>query len=295
MHFSTFLLTLFSSAALSAPLAPRAATSSRAIWLWDSDLIKDSTSLSTFLSDVTNPNYGISKVHALIDRDMGTSTWTNFVSKCNVSGISVSALMGDSQWILGSTTDGGPTLDHELTWLKQYQASAPANAKFSGVHLDIEPWGLDNWSSNQATYVSTLLTLVDEVKNVASPLNLPVAVDLPFWANTVSCQGSTLDVCVLKHVDTTTFMTYRNTAVGLLAVATPLLVDTVTKSSGKPVWLSVETSPNVADAGLISYAGKSVSTLMSDLQTVENTAKTLGGFAGIAIHSYKEFKELISG
>ncbi|KAF1962369.1 hypothetical protein CC80DRAFT_160021 [Byssothecium circinans] len=292
MQFSALLLALFSSSALCAPLTTRASTPSRALWLWDSDIIQDNNALSTFLSDVTNKDYAISRVHALVDRDMGNAAWINFVSKCNASGIAVEGLMGDAQWIKGKTTADAPTLDHSLNWIQQYQNSAPANAKFSGIHLDVEPWGLDDWASKKATYVSSLLTIVDKVKTQAKSLDLPVAADLPFWANTVSCEGSTLDVCMLNHLDTTTFMTYRNTPTELLAVAKPLLTSASSKNAGKPVWLSIETSPDCADAELISYAGKSVSTLMSDLKKIESAATKLGGFAGISIHSYKEFKAL---
>lgn len=79
----------------------------------------------------------------------------------------------------------------------------------------------------------------------------------------------------------------------LLNVAIPLLKAVNGAYPGKSVWLAVETSGLCADAELISYARNSAGTLMSDLATAEkNAIKESSGFAGIAIHSYKDFVAL---
>jgi hypothetical protein len=291
MHWCTFLLAL-AVPALSLPVAPSQATPTpkRAIWLWESNIIQDSASVATFMSTVTSPDNNIGTVHALIDRDMGNEVWQSFVAKCNASGIAVEALMGDKQWINGRVTDDGPTLQHEIDWLAQYQAKAPANAKFSAIHLDVEPWGLDDWASKKQEHVGSLVEIVDTVKSFAIPLNLPVAADLPFWAHTVPCQDTTLDTCLLPHLDSVTFMTYRNTPVELLAIAMPVLKAVHAADKGRPVWFAVETDSKCAEAELISYSGKSAATLLSDLTTVEKAAmKGSNNFAGIAIHSYSDF------
>jgi hypothetical protein len=289
MHWCTFLLAL-AAPVFSAPVLSRQTTTNRALWLWESDLIKDSTKVLDFLSVVTSPDYKISTVYALIDRDMGTPIWDSFVTKCTAAGIAVEALMGDSYWILGKTKDDGPTLQHNLDWIEGYQKNVSANARFAGIHMDVEPWGLDEWATNKEAYIASLLSIVNTVKSFAKPLNLPVAADLPFWANTVACQDATLDTCLLAHLDSVTFMTYRNTAPSLLDVAIPVLKAVDSADPGKPVWLSVETSSDCADANLISYAGKSVGTLMTDLNTVaNNVTKEYARFAGIAIHSYSDF------
>jgi hypothetical protein len=43
--------------------------------------------------------------------------------------------MGNAQWILGG---GTPSLQSNLEWIDQYQGNASANAKFSGIHMDVE-------------------------------------------------------------------------------------------------------------------------------------------------------------
>ncbi|KAJ4294073.1 hypothetical protein N0V90_007762 [Kalmusia sp. IMI 367209] len=291
MHWCNYLLAL-AAPALSLPLAPRstAEPTDRAIWLWNSDIIQSDAQVATFLSKMTAKDHAFSTVLALIDRDMGFDAWESFVKKCTAAGLKVEALMGDAQWVLGKTTEDGPTLDHELSWIKQYQAKVSSDAKLAGIHLDVEPGSLDDFDANKATYVEALVDIVGKVKTTAESLDLPVGADLPFWANTVACGDATLDTCLLDKLDSVTFMTYRNTASSLLGIADPVLKAVKAVDSSKPVWLSVETSSTCSDVSLISYAEKGLSTMLTDLVKVETSAKKKSsGFAGVAVHSYTDF------
>ncbi|KAH8655312.1 hypothetical protein BX600DRAFT_439824 [Xylariales sp. PMI_506] len=262
--------------------ASTAKSPGRAIWLWDSDLIQDSTEVAQFLSFAESND--IDTVYALVDRDMGNTVFETFVEQCSTSGIAVQALMGNSEWILG---EGDPTLDSQLEWLEQYQGNASASAQFAGIHVDIEPWALDDWETNEATYVSTLQSLVSQVTSVGATLDLPVAADLPYWAYTISCTSTsgttTLDSWMLNTVDSVTFMTYRNTPSELLDIATEAFE--AGNTAGKDIWLAVETV-DAADAALISYYGQTLARLAEDLTTVNSSASVYSIFAGIAIHDY---------
>lgn len=239
---------------------------------------------------MTDKEHPFQTVLALIDRDMGNAPWQSFIKKCNAAGLQVEGLMGDKQWIKGATTEDGPTLEHELDWINKYQASAPSDAKLAGIHLDVEPWALPDFDANKAEYISALQSIVSQVKDVAKPLGLPLGADLPFWGNTVACGDSTLDTCLLNDLDSVTFMTYRNTADSLLGIADPVLKAVKAVDASKPVWLSVETSSECADVGLISYAGKTLGNLVSDLAKIATGAqKKAPSFAGVAVHSYQDF------
>ncbi|PVI04670.1 hypothetical protein DM02DRAFT_159330 [Periconia macrospinosa] len=290
MHWCTTLLALaavpiVSSLPLSLPSLTPKTQPQRAVWLWNSDIIKDDTAVSKFFSTASAPSNKFTTVYALIDRDMGNDAWQSFVSKCNSSGIAVEGLMGDSQWILGRTSDDGPTFQHSLDWIKQYQASVPDNAKLAGIHLDVEPWGLDGWEANKDEYVGELVSIVGKTVEAGKALGLPVAADLPFWANTVDCEDTKLDAYMAKKLDSITFMTYRASPLDLLDVASPVLK--TVSGLGKKAYVSVETASNVADASLISYAGKALGTLVDDLSKVEQLAMAHSGFSGIAVHDYK--------
>lgn len=268
-----------------------ASTPGRAVWLWESNLIQDDTEVEEFLSFAESND--INTVYTLIDRDMGFTVFQDFIEQCTAAGIAVEALMGQSEWIIG---EGDPTLEHELTWLEQYQGNSTSTTAFAGIHFDVEPWGLDGWTANEETYTATLQTIVTQITSLGQTLGLPVAADLPYWADTVNCTSTTgaiqtLDAWMLEQLDTATFMTYRNTATELLDIATSVLE--AGNSAGKPVWLAVETV-DAADALLISYFGKTLSVLSEDLVTVHTAATTYSSFAGIAIHDYSGVKALSS-
>ncbi|KAF2713907.1 hypothetical protein K504DRAFT_462385 [Pleomassaria siparia CBS 279.74] len=293
MHWCTYLLAL-AMPALSAAvplLSPRATqTHSRSMWLWNSDIILNSTSVSDFISVAKSPKNNINRVYALMDRDMGNAVWQSFIQQCTARGITVEALTGDAQWIVGGTSGGGPTLKYELNWLKQYQNSAPLGARFAGIHMDIEPWGLSGWSSNEQTYVNSLVSIVNTVSTFAKSNSLTVASDLPFWANQIPCQGVFLDTCLLPLLDAVNFMTYRNTPANLLSVSKPVLNSVNSASSSTAIWLAVETSSGDPNSSLISYAGLSLKTMLHDMTVVDkNVTKGWNKFAGIAIHDYANF------
>ncbi|KAH8199970.1 hypothetical protein TruAng_005851 [Truncatella angustata] len=255
-------------------------TPARAIWLWSSDLLQDDTKVTEFLSFAESNE--INSVYTLIDRDMGDEVFVSFIAQCNASGIAVEALMGNAQWITGG---GDPTLESQLNWLEQYQGNASAESQFSAIHMDVEPWGLDGWTTNTETYTSALQSIVTQVKTLGEALGLPVVADLPYWAYTIECPttGQTLDSWMLNNLDSAVFMTYRNTAAELLDIATKALE--AGNTAGKPVWLAVETV-DAADSLLISYYSKTKSALFEDLVSIKTTASSHSSFAGIAIHDY---------
>lgn len=105
----------------------------RAIWLWQSDLLKDDDEVAKFLSFAQSND--ITSVYTLIDRDMGDAVFQNFIEQCTSIRVSVEALMGNSDWILGL---GDPTLESQLEWLENYHGNSTANQQFSAIHMDIE-------------------------------------------------------------------------------------------------------------------------------------------------------------
>lgn len=76
---------------------------------------------------------GLTHVYAQIDSSISNADWENFIEKSNASGIVVDALLGNPDWVL----EAGD-LETELQWIEQYQNSASASSKFTGIHMDIE-------------------------------------------------------------------------------------------------------------------------------------------------------------
>ncbi|EMR66832.1 putative copper amine oxidase n-terminal domain protein [Eutypa lata UCREL1] len=250
-------------------------------------MMQDSTQVADFLAFAGSK--GVKKVYAGVNADVPNEAFRGFIEQCGAQGIAVGALIGNSQWILDR---GTPSLDDNLGWIEQYQGSAPDNStKFEEVHMDIEPWVLEGWDTpaKQAQYVASWQEKISTIANFSRGLDMAVAADLPFWANTIipssssssdSSDSTTMDVWTLGVVDSATFMTYRSAPAQLLDVAAPALG--AGDATGKPVWLAVETT-DVGDAAL-SYFGRTAGALAADLVTVQEGARAHASFAGIAVH-----------
>jgi hypothetical protein len=109
-------------ASISAPLAS---------WFWNTDMITNSGDVSNILAFAEA--VGLTHIYAQIDSTISNADWENFIGNFNASGIIVDALLGDADWVL----EAGD-LETELQWIEQYQNSASANSKFTGIHMDIE-------------------------------------------------------------------------------------------------------------------------------------------------------------
>ncbi|KAH8884382.1 hypothetical protein GQ53DRAFT_846310 [Thozetella sp. PMI_491] len=271
--------------ARSVALETRQAASTLATWLWQSTLVADSAGTAQFLS-FCRAN-GVTKVYVQIDPDIQAAAWQSFIAQCAAAGITVDALMGNHEWVIGS---GKPTLQDSLDWIKQFQGSAPANSKFAGIHMDVEPWAFADWDSNQSFYIQGWQNVVQQVSTFGKQLNMPVAADLPFWTYTLTSPttGQTLDLWLLNVLDSATFMTYRNTAAGVVSLTPPIL--SAAHATGKRVWFAVETTQ--VEEGNVSYFGKSAATLASDLKQIASSAAGDTSFAGIGVHDYNGWRAL---
>ncbi|VUC30551.1 unnamed protein product [Clonostachys rosea] len=254
-------------------------------WLWESTIISDTAKVATFL-DYTVSN-GVQRVFAQVNTDIQTSDWQNFISQCAGNGMKVEALIGNPQWVIGT---GTPSLQSQLDWIQTYQAAATTNSGFTGIHMDVEPWGLDDWETNKAKYIEGWEEVAQKVASSASSLGITVAADLPFWANTLdsTTAGQTIDIWMLKLLDYATFMTYRNTVPAFLEIAAPVLA--AGNEVGKPVWLAVETISLPEED--LSYYGQSASKLQSDLNEIAAASQGNASFAGIAVHDYDGWSAL---
>jgi hypothetical protein len=272
-----------------APAMGSSASSSEtglATWMWNTTLISDKAEVADFFSFAKENN--INTVYAGANGDIHHDDWQSFISQCSANGIKVDALIGNAQWVVGG---GFPTLEMMFQWIDWHQGNCTDDSqKLSGIHFDIEPWALDDFQTNKATHLASWEKIVGTIISFAKEHGLTTAADLPFWANTVKMSdGQSLDAYALSVLDSVTFMTYRNTAAGVLSVATePLKAG---KAANKRVWLAVETR-TASEESLISYVIKPLIDLTSDLKTILTSAKKHKVCAGVAVHDYQQWKSM---
>ncbi|MFI5909458.1 hypothetical protein [Dactylosporangium sp. NPDC051541] len=199
---------------------------------------------------------------------------------CDEAGIMLDALGGDPSW----------TNDHAtaLTWAN----SAAAAGLFHALHVDVEPYLLPSWQTDQAALVPPYLALLQQM---SAATELPVEADVPFWLPTVTLtDGQNLADAVLARVAGITVMSYRNTATGANSIVG--VADDLLRRAGalaKPVRLGAETQA-LGDCSYCSFHGTTEAQLHKTLSAVDTAAQRYPAFAGIAVHQYESWVALSS-
>jgi hypothetical protein len=191
--------------------------------------------------------------------------------------IKLRALGGDPDW----TGDQAAA----LAW----QKAVVKTGLFDGIHLDVEPYLSDGWTTDLAATERAYLKLLDSLRKGSK---LAVDADVPFWFGQYRIDGANLADEVLKRVSSVTVMSYRDTATGpnsMLAVSQDWL--TRGAASGKRVRLGAETNP-LADCGYCTFNEEGAAKMNDVLAKVDAGMRHSGAFAGIAIHRYGSWRAL---
>lgn len=260
-------------------------TNQKASWLWDTSLIKASG------PDVISfyKNQGVNVIYLQIDRKLSSLYYRNFIRQASAQGIEVHALDGNSAWALLTQRDKLTTL---FKWIANYQASAGTNEKFAGIHVDIEPYLLSQWTTNQKSVISQWQGNVQYMVQQANELKLPIAADLPFWLNNFKVPDgtSTLSSWMLKQYSSVTLMSYRDTGSGVFNAAKAILAEGA--ALGKKVLTGVETN-NTPEGDAISFYEEGADFMNQELSKLQELAQTYSSFGGLAVHDYTGWKALV--
>ncbi|GAA3196074.1 hypothetical protein ACFO1B_00300 [Dactylosporangium siamense] len=190
------------------------------------------------------------------------------------AGIRLSALGGDPSWALDPAS--------AVAWRKR----ATATGLFDGIHLDVEPYLLPGWRTDQRRIVEGYLAMLDAVR-AAGPE--PLEADVPFWLATVPAGNGNLADAVIARVHAITVMSYRDSATGVIDVGADLLARA--QSASRPARLAAETQP-LADCAYCTFAASSRSGLAGQLSTVDAAAARFSSFNGVAVHDYDSWTRL---
>ncbi|MFK2826877.1 amidase [Bacillus sp. B190/17] len=257
-----------------------------ATWLWETDLIKnDMDHTIQFIKERQ-----IQTVYLQYHSQIQNSTYKKFIAAVNKMGVHVYALDGGSDW-------GMTNQEKEKQFLNRfidYQTSAQKKEQFQGIHLDVEPYLLDDWKTNQDERVLQYQSLIVRMKEAAKHMNTRLGVDIPFWYDKVLFKNENghgiLSQWVIQNVDEITVMAYRNFARGKNGI-----IDISTKEvewaeqEGKRIYIAVETKELPEEH--TSFYGKDIHTLSEELEIV--TSHFDKRISGIAIHHFNSWQKFI--
>ncbi|GIJ66641.1 hypothetical protein [Virgisporangium ochraceum] len=248
-----------------APESPVAPPGTRAAWVWSWAEPERMVAWSR--------TQGVRTLFVHVDRDARTNgdaaRLLRLRALCDEAGIRLDALGGEPGW----------ALDH--TYAFAWRDTVVDLGLFRGLHLDVEPYLLPEWPSPRA--VTGFLDLLDALRGG----NLPLEADVPFWYHTVPVGTGTLADEVIARVDALTVMSYRDTATGILDVASDVLDRA--GAAAVPVRLAVETQP-LADCAYCSFSQRTV--MEAALREVDAAGQRFAAFEGVAVHRYDTWTAL---
>lgn len=169
-------------------------------------------------------------------------------TQLGAAGISLLALDGAPEYALPSEHDD---LLDTVAEVIDYNDNVPPEARFVGVHLDVEPYLLDGWSSAREEIVAGYLGMLDVVRARTAGAGLELDVAVPFWFDSVPVHRQRADHIerlsltdeVLARVDSIAVMDYRTEtdgSNGILALGAGELA--AAAEQGRDVWIGLETT-----------------------------------------------------
>jgi hypothetical protein len=225
------------------------------------------------------------------------------VSACRRSGITVHALIGGPKMALPVNHDEIPVFINRLT---DYNSLCRSSERVSGIHIDVEPYLLDEYSAGSRDKV--MRHYIDMLKRVNSHIQqidsgLAVGADIPFWLDKKNSDGEyklklavdgtarPVSEHVIDLTDYICIMAYRNYlqgSDGLINIA----ADEIRYASkvNKHVFVGVETGRGKGIPEKTTFAGKGRAALMSALKETEKAFSTERSFSGTAVHYYKTWR-----
>lgn len=250
----------------------------RATWLWNPWMfVSDEAGTLAFLESKQ-----LNKVYVQIDRDVPKAAYGSFITKANALGISVYALDGAPSWV---APKGYVNQDRLMAWLADYQSQAAANARFSGVHLDVEPYLYSGWNTNRAATVKAYQSLVQRARTSTAKLALPLEADMPFWFDEIKYKNTygsgLLAEWIIANTDGVTIMAYRDSA--------PMIIDIVkneiamAQRLGKNIVVGVETG-TTDEGSIITFAEEGEAFMEQELAKVAAHYAGNPAYKGNAIH-----------
>jgi hypothetical protein len=195
----------------------------------------------------------------------------------------------ESQLLISDYTLGSGD-NNIILQMINFNKTQPLAARFKAVHLDIEPWGLPSWPTDNK--YNDLINLAGEYQQVRNELNtngqsnVLVYADLADWLDSLSAinwpSSSVRDQWfsgILTNLAGITLMDYeQNTYSGLVNAAAWELVS----------------HPGVVRIGIDAGAGMTWSNL-TDFVTVANELETnLTNLAGVDIYDFMSLEEVVA-
>jgi hypothetical protein len=276
------------------------------MWVWHVETIVDPQRRSELMYFCRK--FGITRIFVQVDFEetpegfqlANSAAWADTLAMAGQYGVEVEPL--DGAGFMGFASQRETTLQ-KLDAVLAFHAAQPADARFYGVHYDIEPYTTARWRQGDVEAISielleTLVAIRARV-NAVDP-NLIITHDIPFWYSgdpkyrvTFNGQTKTLDNHIQDLSDKVGIMSYRTQMAGYNSVTfiSHEEMDYARKHGGQ-VYLCLETVP-LEDTPHITFYGREPVEFADAIRDLLEMHEADPAFGGVFLHSYKTAKPLL--
>lgn len=243
----------------------------QSLWAWSTrELIADVDKRDRFAEFVRAQRFARvylqlpgNLVRAATDADVRTAAATlqPVVASIVAAGAQAVALDGAADFARAESHDKVAAAVRNVVRYNRYSG---ADARFTGVHYDVEPYLLPEFrGATRSQIVASYLQMIDRISEQGHAGGLQVEVAIPFWFDSVpvitESAGTTyfrpLSELVIDRADSVAIMDYRTRADGsggTIAMAHDEL--DYASGVGKQVWVGLETT-GLPDEEIIAFSG----------------------------------------
>jgi len=258
------------------------AAGARALWVWRTPFLGDAAASAGFLQQLAEERIATLFMRVTPELlEARRAAVEAFLAAAATRGVTVQALGGEPDWIVARRH---PAAVRFARAVAAYNAVVPPRARFSALHLDVEPHALGRWARapDRAQLLFDYIVLLDAVREVGA--GLPLVVDLPVWFAGFRIEGIPFVRAVSARVDGVAIMAYARDA--------PRIRRDVQAFSDRfgerhpRLWIGVSAEREHLCAPALAQ------TLERMLAEVEHDHLQASAFSGVAIHDYDRLRAL---
>ncbi|MGE7823674.1 copper amine oxidase N-terminal domain-containing protein [Paenibacillus sp. NPDC093718] len=256
-------------------------------WIWDSHIIKqDQEKIISFAK-----MKGVTSIYLQVDRDIDPAIYEGFIRKAKSEGIQVEALEGRPEWVYKSKQED---IRNFIAWVKNYNFSVGPEASFAGLHFDIEPYVLSEWTEHNKAILESWMDNLRLIEKETKGSSLKISMDVPYWLNTIHVPGTnySMSAWLLEKFDCLVIMNYRNHALGnngIVENAQAMLREASTLK--KKIVVAVETVKST-EGPRVSFYSISNKVMEKELQSAHSQLARYASYAGFAIHDFNSWQDM---
>lgn len=267
---------------------PTPSNNVRGTYIWHaSNLIESPDEIIEFAKE-NNLNF----LYTRLDRTKNFSVYKDFVEKAHEAGIEVHAMGGHPIWALQK---GEKRLKMFVDYVTNYNSSVSEEQQFDGIHLDVEPYTLQEWSEDKKAVMNTwkdnMELFVDKVEDNS---NLETSVSLAMWLDDHETPGQpnlSFSKWVIKQLDHTAIMAFRDSSEGPGGIIDVSKEEVAFANNlGKDLVISVEMQ-EMEETPYISFYEEGEEEMITELDKTEDVLEDDSSYQGEVVHSYEYWKD----